>query len=178
MNLSPEQKQQVAQWVDAGESIAEIQKRLGEEFGLSITYMDARFLIDDLGLEIKSRPKISASTDLSGPSETEAPRQAQPAAPSPEDEAGATLEETELDEAESDASSGTTGVAVAVDTITRPGTVVSGTVTFSDKMTAKWALDQFGRLMLEPATPGYQPNPQDVQAFQQELSRELQRKGF
>ena len=60
----------------------------------------------------------------------------------------------------------------------RPGAVVSGTVVFSDGVTGKWALDQQGRLMLDTSQPGYKPVPADVQAFQRELSAQLQRHGF
>jgi hypothetical protein len=64
------------------------------------------------------------------------------------------------------------------DRIVRPGSMVSGTVTFSDGVSGKWALDQYGRLMLETAQKGYQPGPADVQAFQRELQAQLQRQGF
>jgi hypothetical protein len=60
----------------------------------------------------------------------------------------------------------------------RPGTMVSGTVSFSDGVTGKWALDQQGRLMLETARKGYQPSPADVQSFQRELQTQLQRQGY
>jgi len=46
------------------------------------------------------------------------------------------------------------------------GAVVSGTVTFSDGTAGKWALDQYGRLMLDTGKKGYQPSPGDVQVFQ------------
>ena len=52
MSLTPEQKQTVATWVAAGDSLSTIQKKLGEHFKLSLTYMDVRFLVDDLGLEL------------------------------------------------------------------------------------------------------------------------------
>ena len=54
MTLSPEQRSAVAQWVAAGDSLAAIQRKLTEELKLSMTYMEVRFLVDDLGLELKS----------------------------------------------------------------------------------------------------------------------------
>ena len=60
----------------------------------------------------------------------------------------------------------------------RPGTVVSGSVTFSDGVSGKWALDQYGRLMLDTGQKGYQPSPADVQTFQRELQTHLQRHGY
>ena len=56
--------------------------------------------------------------------------------------------------------------------------MVSGSVTFSDGTAGKWALDQYGRLMLDTPKKGYQPSQADVQAFQRELSTQLQRHGF
>jgi len=69
-------------------------------------------------------------------------------------------------------------VKVEVDRIVRPGAVVSGSVTFSDGVAGKWAMDQYGRLMLEMSRKGYQPSAADVQVFQRELSRALQRHGY
>jgi hypothetical protein len=51
-------------------------------------------------------------------------------------------------------------------------------VTFSDGVTGKWALDQYGRLMLDTGKKGYQPSAGDVQAFQRELSQQMQRHGY
>ncbi len=71
-------------------------------------------------------------------------------------------------------------VSVAVDKVTLiPGAVASGTVTFSDGVTAKWIIDQYGRPgFTEVSQPGYRPSPQDGQAFMQELSRSLQQRGY
>ena len=67
---------------------------------------------------------------------------------------------------------------VSVDTVTRPGALVSGKVTFSDGNTADWYLDQTGRLGLMPKTEGYRPSAGDVQAFQAALEREITRAGL
>ena len=77
-----------------------------------------------------------------------------------------------------DAPAGAGGVSVELDRVVRPGSVVSGTVTFSDGVNGKWALDQYGRLMLDTGQPGYKPSAPDVQDFQRELSTQLQRHGF
>ena len=69
-------------------------------------------------------------------------------------------------------------LSLEVDRIMRPGTVVSGSVTFSDGVSGKWALDQMGRLMLDTPQKGYQPSPADIQTFQRELQTQLQRQGF
>jgi hypothetical protein len=77
-----------------------------------------------------------------------------------------------------EAPAGPGNVSVELDRIMRPGTVVSGSVTFSDGISGKWALDQYGRLMLETGQKGYQPAPADVKAFQSELQAQLQRQGY
>jgi hypothetical protein len=71
-------------------------------------------------------------------------------------------------------------VTVSVDNVTLiPGALASGTVTFSDGVTGKWIVDQYGRPgFTEISKPGYRPNPNDAQAFMQELSAALQKRGF
>ena len=73
---------------------------------------------------------------------------------------------------------GSAGVSVTVDSLTKPGSLVSGQVTFSDGNTAEWYLDQMGRLGLAPKTEGYRPSPADVQAFQAALETEIRRAGL
>jgi len=52
MDLTPEQKATVATWVRDGAQLNEIQQRLESELGLRLTYMDTRFLVDDLHLDL------------------------------------------------------------------------------------------------------------------------------
>jgi len=170
MELTAEQKEAVRQWVATGASIAEVQKRLDDDFSVALTYMEARFLIDDLDLRLKDSEKISVHTDLGGDAGT-APPSAPPNPPAPDPDPGSA-------HAIEPESAGTGSVAIEVDKITRPGMVVSGGVVFSDGVRATWALDQFGRLALDPGKSGYQPTTEDVEAFQQELSKALQKQGF
>ena len=68
MTLSPEQKQAVASWVAAGDNLSAVQQKLREQFQLSMTYMDVRFLVDDLNLELKdAKPQVSASDVTKAP---------------------------------------------------------------------------------------------------------------
>ena len=71
-------------------------------------------------------------------------------------------------------------VSVTVDKVTLlPGALASGAVTFSDGVTAKWMVDQYGRPGLtEVSKPGYRPTAADSQAFMQELSVALQQRGY
>jgi len=59
MDLTNEQVSAVKRWTAEGTSLSEMQKRLEEEFSLRMTYMDLRFLIDDLDLEVQAKgPKF------------------------------------------------------------------------------------------------------------------------
>ena len=53
MNLTDEQRQRVAAWIAQGAKLSEVQSRLAEELGIKLTYMDTRFLVDDLKLTPK-----------------------------------------------------------------------------------------------------------------------------
>ena len=55
--LTDDQKAALHRWAAEGASIADLQKRLKDEFDIGITYMDARFLVLDLGVELVETPK-------------------------------------------------------------------------------------------------------------------------
>ena len=69
---------------------------------------------------------------------------------------------------------------MSVDRVTLiPGALASGSVTFSDGVSCKWIVDNYGRPgFSEISQPGYRPSPADGQAFMQELSAALQKKGM
>lgn len=152
MNLNDEQRQRVTAWVLQGAKLAEIQSRLNQEFGIKLTYMETRFLVDDLKLTLK---------------DPEPPKLEKPPV----------LDAKKADEKKPDASP-PGGVSVSVDQIARPGAIVSGKVTFSDGQKAEWYLDQMGRLGVVPAQQGYKPPAADVQQFQMALQEELQKMGM
>ena len=199
MTLTPEQQQAVAGWVTAGDNLSAIQKKLAEQFQVSMTYRDVRFLVDDLNLSLKDpAPKVDTSDVSKTP--PAAPSAAAPAgdrAPKKglldkakeklglgkgEAVADADAEpiEDDLDDAVDDLPPAGGNVSLAVDKVTLiPGAVASGTVTFSDGVTGKWIIDQYGRPgFTEVSQPGYRPSPQDSQAFMQELSRSLKQRGY
>ena len=200
MNLTPEQKQAVASWVAAGDNLSTIQKKLSEQFQVSMTYRDVRFLVDDLNLELKdSAPKIDASDVTKSPPArtTPAAGEARPGSPerkgffekakeklglAKDEEAGTddVVDDEAALEEEFDEAPGGGNVTVSVDQVTLlPGALASGTVTFSDGVTGKWVVDQYGRPgFTEISEPGYRPSPGDAQAFMQELSLALQKRGF
>jgi hypothetical protein len=158
MNLDEAQRQRVTAWVLQGAKLSEIQSRLAEEFKIKLTYMEVRFLVDDLKLTLK---------------DPEPPKVVEPPAATP----------TKLAAEKTPAPEGTlppTGgkVSVSVDQITRPGAIVSGKVTFSDGQAADWYLDQTGRLGVVPKQQGYKPSPADVQDFQIALQQEVAKLGY
>ncbi len=69
-------------------------------------------------------------------------------------------------------------VQVEVDVLMRPGALLSGTVVFSDAVTAVWMLDQSGRLAIDPSQPGYKPSEEDNAAFIKTLQDEIAKKGY
>jgi len=162
MQLNDEQKKLVAQWVKEGAGLSEIQRRLTGQFQLNLTYMDVRFLVLELGLDLQEKAKSSSSrNDLSKPP------------PLPAEDTGAGVPGLEPEPMP-----GAGGVTVDVDRIMRPGALVSGTVVFSDGVKATWALDQMGRLALGGTDKTYRPSAQDVQEFQVTIARELQKRGY
>ena len=161
MELSNSQKEVLSGWVAEGLKLGEIQRRLNESFGISITYMETRFLLDDLNLDFISQPK-PVDSDLSQPAHGE-------------------LEAVGQRDERDDFTAADTGrgkVRVSLHPINRPGAVAGGEVTFSDGKTAEWALDQIGRLVLNAEEEGYQPTEEDLEAFQKELSALLQNRGL
>lgn len=196
MALTPEQKSTVSSWIAAGDNLSTVQKKLREQFQLSLTYMDVRFLVDDLNLTLKDpAPKTDTSdvTKAKAPAPAAKPAAAPaekkglldkakeklglgkaPAPADPGDEAGPDpLEEDALPPAPGN-------VVVELDALTlSPGAIASGTVTFSDGVTGKWVVDQYGRPgFTSISQPGYRPTPEDGQAFMQELDAALRQKGF
>ena len=53
MNLDEAQRTKVAEWIAQGLKLSDIQNRLVSELGLTMTYMEVRFLVDDLKLAPK-----------------------------------------------------------------------------------------------------------------------------
>jgi len=172
MNLTDEQRAAVSKWIGEGSKLSEIQTRLAKEFGLRLTYMEVRFLMDDLKLQPKDQEQPAVP-----PAPAPSPAAARPdskVAPSAEDDVDPFHEA--MEETQGAPSGG--NVSVKVDQITRPGALVSGKVTFSDGKKADWYLDQTGRLGLSPEEPGYRPAPADVSMFQLQLQAALSRSGF
>jgi len=161
MSLDDTQRKKVAAWIADGMKLSEIQNRLASELDVRMTYMDVRLLVDDLKLMPKDidppKPIVPVTPPAETPPTSAAPLKAE-SAPAPAGTLG--------------------GVSVAVDQLARPGSVVSGKVTFTDGKKADWYIDQTGRLGLAPQEAGYRPPAADVQQFQIALEAELAKMGL
>jgi hypothetical protein len=165
MNLDEKQRQQVAQWIKEGLKLSEIQKLLDQEMGIRMTYMEVRFLMDDLKLQPVD-PVVQVAPVK--------PLEAAPATPTPA--AGAVVGAATPPPVPSMPGPGQ--VSLELDSAPHPGALVSGKVTFTDGMTATWSLDQSGRLGMAPSVKGYRPSEGDVQQFQAALEEALSRSGI
>ena len=158
MEISDAQKAAITQWIQEGRSLADVQRSLREAYEISMTYMDVRFLVDDLDIAVVEEE----------PGEPEAP-EVEPA----ED---VTAEPAEAELVEEGANG---AVTVDVDAIPRPGSLVNGNVVFSDGVSLGWQLSAAGQLGLIPGDdPEYRPSPEDLQSFQSQLQEVLRKKGF
>lgn len=160
-NLNPQQRQLVEQWAAEGANLNQIQDRLRNECSMTLTYMEARLLILELGIKLQDKPREQ-------PPEEKTPEPG----PAVEDESPVS---DDLDET-APAPGG--DLKVTVDEIPPPGAVISGKATFSDGNTVQWFMDQMGRFGMRGPAPGYQPPAADIPAFQRELDTLLSMRGF
>ncbi|MCE9520290.1 MAG: hypothetical protein K8R87_12155 [Verrucomicrobia bacterium] len=161
--LTTEQDQAVRQWVADGANLNEIQDRLKREHDVTLTYLDSRLLLAELGLKLLEKPKEAP------------PKEKEAVAPEPQLPGDETVEAETLPPVPPPTGGKAT---VVLDTIAIPGMLASGKVTFSDGKIASWYLDEMGRLGMNAPSPGYKPPPADIPVFQRELDLTLKRAGF
>jgi hypothetical protein len=152
-----EQKREIARWVADGMGLSDIQKKINDDFAVVMTYMDVRFLVDDLNLTLIDEEEAVPAEDAA-----DADGLADPAPEGPQDPPSA----------------GGGGVQVELDTVNPPGSMASGSVVFSDGERKSWTVDQFGRLGLSGGSEDYKPSEEDVAEFQKALDSALRGKGF
>lgn len=123
--ISPEQLDMVRAWAAQGIDLNGIQKKLVNECGLHLTFMDVRFLLLDNGIEIATAPEPA-------PAPKEEPEPAAEKAPEADGKPMVTLDELYL-----------------------PGALVSGKVVFPSGTRCAWQIDQMGRFawIEQTATP-------------------------
>ena len=175
MQVTEDQKKAIGEWIQSGADLGKVQQSLKEEFELTLTYLDTRFLLADLGLEVQQEEE---ETDPEEPIVEEQDYSAKSSEEEPEAESE---EEESLPE---DPEEGTnnenqkTNVNLTVDSLTQPQCVISGKVTFSDGKGSSWYIDQLGRLGLNPDEEEYSPSKEDLEVFQIELRNVLSKEGL
>jgi hypothetical protein len=157
-NLTPQQRQLVEQWAAEGATLNQIQDRLRSECDTTLTYMETRLLIMELGVKIQDKPR-------------EVPPEEKPEPPPAEPLADGEVAGTEVAPADG-------SLRVSVDEVPPPGAAISGRASFSDGVTVQWFMDEQGRFGMRGPAPGYQPPPADIPAFQAELDNIMQLRGF
>lgn len=162
MELNAEQTQAVRQWVGEGAGISDVQKKLSELFGISMTYMEVRFLIDDLDAEL---------VDSAPEQENIHPQESQEIS---EDSASSSPDVPfESDASDENIAEGAGEVRVTVSPIQRPDCLAFGDVVFSDNSKAEWYLDRMGQLGLKQEDKT-KPIPEaDIPVFQRKLQEML-----
>lgn len=115
--LSPEQVQSIRDWAEEGLDLNAIQKKLHEDLGIKLTFMDTRFLLQDLDIHIK-HPEPA------------------PQAEQPGDASGAMALPASL--------LGKT--QVTVDEVTPPHALMAGKVHFRSGAQGVWDIDRTGRI--------------------------------
>ena len=152
--VTAEQLELVRLWASEGVDLNGIQKRLASDCGVHLTYMDVRFLLLDHNIEIATAAPVAQAA------------KPEPAASEPVVEKSPAAEEMPA--------GGQMGKpVVTLDELTLPGTLISGKVQFSSGTKGAWQIDQLGRFAWSELSG--QPTPEELQAFQFELTQILRR---
>ena len=137
-------KKIIAENLNNGMSLNNIQKLLADEYNVRRTFLEIRLLAAE-----------SEEIDWS--------RQ-DPAEPAPKEE--------KEEKAAVNVPDGEPGqIVLEISKITRPGAVMNGTVRFPSGITGEWLLDNMGRPDFDNLSG--QPTQEDIQAFIQELRNRL-----
>ena len=157
MQLEPAQLEAVKSWLAEGASLSDVQKRIKEEFGVSMLYLDLRMLVLDIGATVKEPPKKTEP----------------PVAQTPADDLA-----FEDDEDDGGTDPALPRVAITLDRIMKPGALVSGEAVFPGAQTIHWMLDRSGRVAIDQAPPGFAPTQEEGAAFQNALRDALMKNGY
>src|SRR5687768_1151999 len=83
MEVTDEHKRRISSWIAEGARLSDIQRRLADEENLHLTYMEVRFLVDDLKLTPKDAAQSEAPVAVGAAADAGAfPAGTGPAAPS------------------------------------------------------------------------------------------------
>jgi membrane protein involved in colicin uptake len=141
----------IAELLNEGVSLSNIQKRLHSEMGSKITFLELRLLASELEQVDWTKQKADVEAAAA--------------------EKKAAEEKAKAEKAKAADCNADGKTVVELSKLKRPGAVASGSVKFGSGATADWILDQTGRLGLENNVG--KPNETDVQEFQEELQKML-----
>ncbi len=167
-SLSDEQISQIQSWADSGDVLSDIQMKLNETFEIKATYLETRFLLEDLKIELLPTPEPKKEEEEPAP-------EAVAEDGAPEGDAAPAAEDAP---APSPAPTGDESATVTIDKVLRPEALVSGRVVFNGGEAAAWWLDQMGRLGFEPDSKDFKPTEAQAMAFQKELQVAVQQSGI
>jgi hypothetical protein len=153
----------IAQLLSEGKSLSDVQKILKDDYQIQLTYMELRMISTELEVNWKkfddAKSKESKKDRIIDKNKL----------PADDDEMANDIAGL------GNGSSGKTRVTVSK--IVRPGSVMSGDVTFKSGASAEWFLDAMGRLGLAPkGNSTAKPTDDDLREFQMELQTVLQGK--
>ena len=153
-------KRFVAQKLQEGIKLSDIQTLLADELQCRMTFLELRLLAAEL------EDVDWSQFDPKEKKVEEAPAKTAPAA----DETAADAAAPAADGTEETAAPAAAGnTVVELSRLSRPGAMAHGTVTFASGVTAEWLIDEMGRLGLDKVSG--QPTEQDIQDFQVELRK-------
>ncbi|MBR0459812.1 MAG: hypothetical protein IJJ26_11300 [Victivallales bacterium] len=158
----------IMEQLNSGVSLSDVQTALAQQYGIRMTYMELRFLADDLKVNWTKQDKPKQPAVPPPPPEAPAPE-----APAPEETAEPDLEN--LEEL-NDGEEGTT--LVTIDDTPEPGSMMSGHVVFASGIQGKWFLDRFGRpgFLNDDENDTKQPTDEDMEQFQVKLEELVQKR--
>lgn len=194
MMTNKERNELIAQKLNEGMSLSDVQKLLSDEHGLRMTFLDLRLIAADLSVDWQKhdKPKKPASAAVvaapaadAGAGKPDALTEDEDAYDEDDDEVVESGAEDDEGAAASagDAADDTTaadddgsGTRVTLDAQPRRGTAMSGAVRFASGLHGGWYMDQTGRLGLQLAEgQDAQPSEDDIRLFQTKLSALLQK---
>lgn len=139
----------IADRLNEGLSLSEVQRRLADELGIKLTYLDLRLIVADLEVDWAKQEPPTPAKEAKTPTDTDL------------------LDDTPDEEP------GRGRTRVTVSKLVRPGTAMSGDVVFASGARGEWFVDAMGRLGLNPAEGSGKPTQEDIREFQIELQRVL-----
>lgn len=140
-----ERNQVIAEKLQEGMSLSDVQKLLDAEYGIKMTYLELRLLAADLSVDWSRLDEQKEEEQSDAPEDIDLSKE-------PESESA---------------------TRVSVSKLVRPGAAMSGDVTFASGAEAEWFIDASGRLGLNPKSGSSQPTQDDIREFQIELQKKL-----